>query len=84
MNLNVQHTVDHVTANAMINSDWRLEGDVLTFIALLGIEPPSQPAPKPWKGVSERVYYDDNVDALEIYSEWWLILDCWHQKCDTN
>jgi hypothetical protein len=33
MNLKVQRTDDHVTANAMINSGWRREGDVLTFIA---------------------------------------------------
>lgn len=33
MNLKVQRTDDHVTADAMINSRWRCHGDALTFIA---------------------------------------------------
>ena len=33
MNLKVQRTDDHVTAAAMINSGYRRDGDVLTFIA---------------------------------------------------
>lgn len=33
MNLKVQRTDDHLTAAALINSGWRKDGDVLTFIA---------------------------------------------------
>jgi len=46
---------------------------------LLGIAPPSEPPPRMWGDISERVYIDGDIDLLEAYSEHYQTLEDWQR-----
>ena len=49
------------------------------LLELLGIAPPSEPPPRMWGDISERVYIDGDMKLLEVYSEYYQSLEDWQR-----
>lgn len=52
----------------------------LVLLDLLGIKEAPAVETRLWEGISERVYFDGDLDALEAYSEYHLLADRWSQS----
>ena len=49
------------------------------LLNLLGIAPPSEPPPRMWGDISERVYIDGDMKLLMAYSDYYKSLEDWQR-----